>query len=204
MLINQLEKYKIYLASGSPRRHQLLAGMDIVFEYLPLEVEEKYPEHLTPIEVAEYLSQLKLSPIIMEDYPDNAIFIACDTIVVVEGHIIGKPKDEEDAIAILHRLSGREHTVITGVTVAALSKKITSHKTTKVKFKTLSDEEIRYYIGKYKPFDKAGAYGIQEWIGYVGIEHVEGSFYNIMGLPTRLLWEMLEKIDESQSKHTTL
>jgi septum formation protein len=199
MLINQLEKYKIFLASSSPRRHQLLAGMDIVFEYLPLKVEEKYPEHFTPVEVAEYLSQLKLSPVIMENYPDNAIFIACDTIVVVEGSIIGKPKNEEDAIAILHRLSGREHTVITGVTVATLSKKITSHKTTKVKFKTLSDEEIKYYIGKYKPFDKAGAYGIQEWIGYVGIEYVEGSFYNIMGLPTRLLWEMLEQIENSQS-----
>ena len=194
MLINQLKEYKVFLASGSPRRHQLLKGMDIAFEYLPLEVDEKYPEHLTPVEVAEYLSQLKLSPIAPENYPHNSIFIACDTIVVVENKIIGKPKSEEDAISILHQLSGKEHTVITGVTVATLSKKTTSHKTTKVKFKKLTDEEIVYYISRYKPFDKAGAYGIQEWIGYVGIEHVEGSFYNIMGLPTRLLWEMLEDI----------
>ena len=197
MLIEQLKKYKIFLASQSPRRHQLLTGMDITFEHLPLDVDEKYPAHLTPVEVAEYLSQLKLSPLIPENYPDNSIFIACDTIVVLEGKIIGKPKNEEEAMAILHQLSGKIHTVITGVTVATLSKKITSHKTTKVKFKTLSDEEIIYYINKYKPFDKAGAYGIQEWIGYIGIEYVEGSYYNIMGLPTQLLWEMLEQIKQS-------
>jgi len=194
MLINQLKEYKVFLASGSPRRHQLLEGMDIAFEYLPLEVEEKYPAHLSAVEVAEYLSELKLSPITMEDYPDNTIFIACDTIVVIDDKIIGKPKNKKDAISILRQLSGREHVVITGVTVATPLQTITSHKTTKVKFKSLSKEEIEYYILKYKPFDKAGAYGIQEWIGYVGIEHVEGSFYNIMGLPTWLLWDMLDVI----------
>ena len=194
MLIDKLKKYRVFLASGSPRRHKLLEKMGIVFEYLPLEVDEKYPQHLTPVEVAEYLSQLKLSPVIQENYPDNAIFIACDTIVVVENKMIGKPKNEEDAKSILRQLSGREHTVITGVTVMMSSQKMTSHQATKVKFKMLSEEEIEYYIGKYKPFDKAGAYGIQEWIGYVGIEYVEGSFYNIVGLPTQLLWEMLEQI----------
>ena len=194
MLINQLKKHKIFLVSASPRRHQLLREMDIAFEYLPSEVEEKYPTSLTAVEVVEHLSQLKLSTIVIEDYPDNAIFIACDTIVVVEDKIIGKPKDEEDALAILRQLSGKEHTVLTGVTVATSLKRITSHKSTKVKFKTLSEEEINYYVCNYKPFDKAGAYGIQEWIGYIGIEYIEGSFYNIVGLPTQLLWEMLEQI----------
>ncbi len=194
MLIKKLKDFKIYLVSGSPRRHQLLKDMDIDFEYFPSEVEEKYPEQLTPIEVAEYLSQFKLSPIALENYPENSIFITCDTIVVLDGKIIGKPKDQEDAFDILHRLSGREHTVITGVTVATPFISITSHKTTKVIFKDLSKEEILYYVENYKPLDKAGAYGIQEWIGYIGVEHVEGSYYNVIGLPTCLLWEMLTAI----------
>ena len=194
LLINRLKDYKIYLASKSPRRHQLIRDMGIDFEYLPVEVEENYPAGLTPVEIAEYLSQLKLLPVNITDFPENAIFITCDTIVVVNGEIIGKPKDEADAVSILKNLSGKEHTVISGLTIATTKKRLTSHKQTLVKFKNLSDEEIRYYITHYKPFDKAGAYGVQEWIGYVAIEYVEGSFYNIMGLPTKLLWEMLEEI----------
>ena len=196
MLLDQLKNYKIYLASKSPRRHQLIAGMNIDFEYLPLEVEENYPANLTPAEVAEYLSQLKLSPITMEDYAPNTIFIACDTIVVLDGQIIGKPKDEEDAVAILTRLSGKEHIVISGLTLQTPQKRITASRQTLVRFKPLSQAEISYYVSNYQPLDKAGAYGIQEWIGYVAIDHVEGSFYNIMGLPTKLLWEMLEEIVE--------
>lgn len=194
MLINDLKSYKIYLASKSPRRHQLMTGMDIDYEYLPLDVEEYYPEGLSPVEIAEYLSRLKLSPVRENDYSANTIFIACDTIVVSSGNIIGKPKDEADAVRILKILSGKEHTVVSGLTVMRKGKYLTSHKTTLVKFKELTDEEITYYLDRYKPMDKAGAYGIQEWIGYIGIEYVEGSFYNIMGLPTKLLWDMLEEI----------
>jgi septum formation protein len=172
--------------------------MGIDFEFLPLEVEEVYSEELTPIEVAEYLSQLKLSPIVYDFYEKDAIFIACDTIVVLNDEIIGKPKDEKDAKRILHRLSGNEHTVISGLSVAMNGKLTTAHKETKVKFKTLTEEEINYYVTRYKPLDKAGAYGIQEWIGYIAIEYVEGSFYNIMGLPTKLLWDMLEEIRGSK------
>lgn len=194
MLIGKLKSYKIYLASQSPRRHQLLTGMEIDFDHLPLDVEESYPDGLSPVEVAEYLSCLKLSPINRESFPEKTIFIACDTIVVLEGKIIGKPIDESDAIRILQNLSGQQHTVISGLTVATPSSMLTRSKETEVRFKRLTDEEIQYYISKYQPFDKAGAYGIQEWIGYIGIDSVKGSFYNIMGLPTGLLWDMLHEV----------
>jgi len=194
MLLDRLKQYKIYLCSKSPRRHELLAGMGIQFEYLPTNVVEKHPDTDNPVEVAEYLSQLKLSPIQMSDYAPNTIFIACDTIVVLGNEILEKPKDEADAIAMLHELSGNTHTVISGLTVATPQRSLTSHRKTEVRFSQLSEEEIQYYVQQYKPYDKAGAYGVQEWIGYIGIEAINGSFYNVMGLPTKLLWEMLVEI----------
>ena len=194
LLLDKLKDYKVYLCSKSPRRHELLAGMGIEFEYLPTNVVEKHPDTDNPVEVAEYLSQLKLSPIQMSDYAPNTIFIACDTIVVMGKEILEKPKDEADAIAMLHELSGNTHTVISGLTVATPQRSLTSHRKTEVRFSQLSEEEIQYYVPQYKPYDKAGAYGVQEWIGYIGIEALEGSFYNVMGLPTKLLWEMLKKV----------
>lgn len=194
MLLDILKDYKVYLCSKSPRRHELLAGMGIDFEYLPTNVVEKHPDTDNPVEVAEYLSQLKLSPVKMEDYPKNTIFIACDTIVVLGNEILEKPKDEADAVAMLHELSDNTHTVISGLTVATPQRSLTSHRKTEVRFSQLSDEEIRYYVQQYKPYDKAGAYGVQEWIGYIGIEAINGSFYNVMGLPTKLLWEMLKEV----------
>lgn len=194
MLLDILKNYKAYLCSKSPRRHELLAGMGIDFEYLPTNVVEKHPDTDNPVEVAEYLSQLKLSPINMEDYPKNTIFIACDTIVVLGNEILEKPKDEADAMTMIRELSGKSHTVISGLTVATPERSITSHRKTEVRFSQLSDEEIRYYVQQYKPYDKAGAYGVQEWIGYIGIEAINGSFYNVMGLPTKLLWEMLKEV----------
>lgn len=191
MLLDTLKDYKVYLCSKSPRRQELLAGMGIDFEYLPTNVEEKHPDTDNPVEVAEYLSQLKLSPIQMSDYAPNTIFIACDTIVIMGNEILEKPKDELDAIAMLHELSGNTHTVISGLTIATPQRSITSHRKTEVRFSQLSEEEIQYYVQQYKPYDKAGAYGVQEWIGYIGIEAINGSFYNVMGLPTKLLWEML-------------
>jgi septum formation protein len=194
MLLDILKNYKVYLCSKSPRRHELLAGMGIDFEYLPTNVAERHPDTDNPVEVAEYLSQLKLSPIKMEDYPKNTIFIACDTIVVLGNEILEKPKDEADAMTMIRELSGKSHTVISGLTVATPERSITSHRKTEVRFSQLSDEEIRYYVQQYKPYDKAGAYGVQEWIGYIGIEAINGSFYNVMGLPTKLLWEMLKEV----------
>ena len=194
MLLDTLKDYKVYLCSKSPRRHELLADMGIDFEYLPTNVVEKHPDTDNPVEVAEYLSKLKLSPIKMSDYAPNTIFIACDTIVVLGNEILEKPKDEADALAMLRELSGNTHTVISGLTVATPNRSLTSHRKSQVRFGQLSDEEIDYYVRRYQPLDKAGAYGVQEWIGYIGIESLEGSFYNVMGLPTKLLWEMLGKL----------
>ena len=186
-------KNKIFLASKSPRRNELLRGMGFDFEVMPTNVKESYPTGLSPAEVAEYLSALTLSTIDFRKVPAESLFIACDTIVVVGDEILGKPKDEEDAYRMLRLLSGREHEVISGLTVMTEQKKLTKHRTTRVKFRELSDEEIHYYIENYKPFDKAGAYGVQEWIGYVGIEYIDGSYYDVMGLPTQLLWQMLSE-----------
>jgi len=187
-------KTNLFLASKSPRRKQLLEEMGYCFEIVNTDVEEIYPEHLTPIQVVEYLSQLKLTPINFAAYPENALFISCDTIVVLEDLILGKPATEAEAIGMLRRLSGKTHQVISGITIASLNQKITEHNITEVTFKKLSEEEIQYYITNYQPYDKAGAYGIQEWIGLIGVTAINGCFYNVMGLPTPLLREMLFRI----------
>lgn len=193
-LLERLKDYVVFLASKSPRRHQLLTSLGIDFQCLKLDVEESYPEGLSPVEVAEFLSKLKLSLVKWSELSSNAIVITCDTIVVIDKHILGKPKDEQEAILFLKLLSGKKHTVISGLTVATTNKIITSHCETKVYFNTFKNEEIEYYVRNYSPLDKAGAYGIQEWIGLMGMEKIEGCFYNIIGLPTRLLWNMLENI----------
>ena len=194
MFSEKFSDYNFYLASKSPRRHELLKGMGINFTYYPTNIAETYPETLTPVEVAEYLSRLKLSGVNFAAADKKDIYIACDTIVVLGDKIIGKPTDTENAIEMLRELSGKEHTVISGLTVATKQKMLTSNRQSAVKFAEVSEDEIRYYVENYKPLDKAGAYGVQEWFGYIGIEYIKGSFYNVMGLPTRLLWEMLENI----------
>ena len=183
--------HSLFLVSKSPRRKQLLEAMGFNFKILYTDVEETYPEHLTPVEIAEYLSQLKLSPINFSEYSKNALFISCDTIVVLDGVILGKPKTASEATAMLQQLSGKIHQVISGVTVATKEKTITKHSITDVTFKVLLAEEIDYYVTNYKPFDKAGAYGIQEWIGLIGVTSIHGCFYNVMGLPTQKVREML-------------
>ena len=194
MLLDELKNYKIYLASKSPRRRELLADMWIDYELLATEVEESYDPLMPPAEVVQYLSRLKLSAVDFAQYPANTIFIACDTIVVVDGKIIGKPKDSGEALSMLRQLSGHTHAVLSGLTVATPARMLTDYRTTDVTFAELPDGELRYYVEHYRPLDKAGAYGVQEWIGCVGIKSITGSFYNVMGLPTRLLWEMLAKI----------
>ncbi|MBO4646015.1 MAG: septum formation protein Maf [Bacteroidales bacterium] len=193
-LLKELESYHIILASQSPRRQELLKEMDLDFEVRPMHVEEVHPAGLTPAEVVEYLSRLKLSTVDFSDFQENVLFIASDTIVVLEQEILEKPHDEEEAFRMLRKLSNRQHTVLSGVTVRTASHELTSHAESRVTFRELSEEEIRYYVAQYPPFDKAGAYGVQDWIGVVGIERIDGSFYNVMGLPTRLLWEMLRKM----------
>ena len=194
MLLDELSRRKIFLVSQSPRRRELLAGMGVEFEVMKTEVEETYDPSWTPEQIVMHLSKLKLSPIDMSRYDPKTIFIACDTIVVVDGRIIGKPKDKADAERMLNMLSGHTHTVYSGLTVATPTRTLTDFRATEVVFDTLTDDMIQYYIDTYKPFDKAGSYGVQEWIGYVGIREVRGSYYNVMGLPTRLLWTMLERL----------
>ena len=193
MLLDEIRRYKLYLASQSPRRRELLSGMGFDFEVMPTHVEENHPAGLSPAEVVRYLSQLKLSVIDLNHFPENSMFIACDTIVVLGDEILEKPHDEDEALHMLRELSGREHTVMSGLTVMTRTHRATDHAETRVKFRNLSDDELRHYVHTYKPYDKAGAYGVQEWIGYVGIEFINGSFYNVMGLPTRLLWTMMEE-----------
>ena len=200
MLLTDLQQYQIYLASKSPRRRELLAGMGVDFEILTTDVEETYNPAWRPEEIVMHLSRLKLSPIDMTQYDPKTLFIACDTIVVVGGEIIGKPKDKADAARMLHLLSGHTHTVYSGLTVATPQKTLTDFRATEVVFDELPDDMIQYYIDTYKPYDKAGSYGVQEWIGYVGIREVRGSYYNVMGLPTRLLWTMLETVCDIEHK----
>ncbi|MBP5205494.1 MAG: septum formation protein Maf [Bacteroidales bacterium] len=194
MLLDELKNYKIYLASKSPRRRELLADMGIDYELLATEVEESYDPLMPPAEVVQYLSRLKLSAVDFAQYPANTIFIACDTIVVMDGRILGKPKDDEDALLMLRQLSGHTHTVLSGLTVATPNRSLTDYRSTEVAFAEIPEEELQYYVDHYRPLDKAGAYGIQEWVGNIGIQSIHGSFYNVMGLPTCLLWKMLKEL----------
>ena len=182
---------KIFLVSKSPRRKQLLEELGLHFEILHTNVDEIHPEHFSPLQIAEYLSQLKLTPINFLKYSDNDIFISCDTLVVLDDKILGKPSTEDEAKNMLRQLSGRTHQVISGLTVSTMGKTDTKHRITGVTFKILTEQEIQYYVTHYKPFDKAGGYGIQEWIGLIGVTSIHGCYYNVMGLPTQLLMEML-------------
>ena len=194
MLLDTLQNYRILLASKSPRRRELMQDMNIPFEIISTDVEEDFDPALPPEEVVKYLSQLKLSPLDMTQYSDNTIFIACDTIVVIDGKIIGKPKSEDEAMEMLRALSGHAHRVLSGLTVATPQRALTDYRASEVVFDDLTEEEMAYYVRQFRPLDKAGAYGVQEWIGCVGILSINGSFYNVMGLPTRLLWRMLKEL----------
>lgn len=184
-------KYKIILASGSPRRHQLMRDAGFDFEVRLKPTEEIYPEDLSPEQIPEYLSRLKAAAF-KEDLQADELLVTADTIVCLGAKVLGKPKNREHAIEMLQRLSGQKHTVVTGVCLTTTLKQQTFSAFTDVYFKVLTEEEIIYYIDRYRPFDKAGAYGIQEWIGYVGIERIDGSFYNVMGLPVQKLYETLK------------
>lgn len=185
-------EYNYILASKSPRRRQLLESLGLTFQVQIKEVNETYPENLLPEEVALFLAEKKAEPF-LDGLEGNVLVITADTIVCQDGEILGKPENREDAVNMLKKLSGKEHLVITGVCLAAKKKKTSFFSSTRVFFKNLTGKEIDYYISNYKPFDKAGAYGIQEWIGSIGISHIEGSFYNVMGLPIQRLYEEIQK-----------
>jgi len=185
---------KLLLASASPRRSQLLKDADFNFSVIKgKEVDETIPDYLTGKDAAVFLAELKADAY-SEEIRNNTVLITADTLVCLEDKILGKPKDEKEAFKILQLLSGKEHKVITGVAVRSLEKHFSFADETGVKFKPLSEAEIDYYITHYNPFDKAGAYGIQEWIGYIGITEIKGSYFNVMGLPVQKLYEVLKKI----------
>jgi septum formation protein len=173
---------RIILASGSPRRKQLLEWAEIPFEVFSKSTDESYPAGLDPQDVAIHIARNKALAV-QQDCSKDAVILAADTIVVLDQRIIGKPADREDAIAILSALSGQQHSVITGVVIRKNLTEKTFSDSTIVQFHSLTREEIEFYVDKYKPYDKAGAYAIQEWIGVVGIQSVQGDFYNVMGLP---------------------
>ena len=184
--------YRIILASNSPRRKELLAGIGIDFEVRVLQnIDESYPADLPIQDTAEYISKKKAAAY-REQLADDELVITADTIVVVDDEVMGKPADEQDASSMLHKLSGKTHQVITGVTLTTKERQQSFSVLTDVTFKQLSDEEIDYYITHYHPMDKAGAYGIQEWIGYIGVTGLNGSYFNVMGLPVQRIYEALK------------
>jgi len=187
-----IDKYNIILASQSPRRKQILEGMHIPFNVvLPLHSDEEWPQEIKGKEVALYLAEKKMHQ--MKDYLEgNSMIITADTIVCLNDEVLNKPTDKDDAINMLRKLCGNVHDVFTGVCVATYLKKVSFVGQSKVSMNKLSDEEIEYYIDQCKPFDKAGSYGVQDWIGHVGIQRIEGSFYNVMGLPADMLYENLK------------
>lgn len=180
---------KIYLASKSPRRQELLKLMDLPYELVLKEVDESFPADLALEQVAEYIANKKAAA--FDQDLENAILITADTVVLIDGEILGKPFDEADAFSMLSKLNGREHLVITGVTLKSANKSFSFSDTTKVTFTQLKEDQLWYYIKNYKPFDKAGAYGIQDWIGVLGVKSIVGSYTNVMGLPTERLHKEL-------------
>lgn len=188
-------RYKIVLASNSPRRRELLAGLGLPFEVRVMaDIDESYPADLPVGEVARYISGKKADAY-RGSLADDELLITADTVVIVGDEILGKPVDEADATRMLRLISGRTHQVTTGVAMLTTTQERRFAVTTDVTFRPLTDDEIHYYISRYKPFDKAGAYGIQEWIGYVGVTSLRGSYYNVMGLPVQRIYETLQQIE---------
>lgn len=193
MLKEKLKNYKLILASGSPRRHAFFKNLDLDFEVILRPVEEIYPNHLKREEITDYLSKLKVQPF-TNDIQKNTILVTSDTIVWHQNEALGKPKDAQDAFDMIKSMSDATHDVISSVCFTSQDFQKVVNTITKVTFKALTDDEIWYYINNFKPFDKAGAYGIQEWIGAIAITNIQGSYNNVVGLPTHLLYETLNTI----------
>ena len=189
-----MRKYKYVLASNSPRRKELLAGLGLKFEVRVIDgIDESYPASLPASEVAQYIAEKKADAYRSTMQADELI-ITADTVVIVGEDILGKPHDEADAVRMLREISGRAHQVTTGVSLLTSTQQCSFSVTTDVTFKQLTDEEIQHYVSHYRPFDKAGAYGIQEWIGYIGVTGLHGSYYNVMGLPVQRIYTELQKL----------
>ena len=192
MLREHLANYQVILASKSPRRQQFFKDLAIPFIIELKEVEEIYPQNLQKTEITDFLAQLKAEP--FDNLKASALLITSDTIVWLDNSALGKPKDRKEAVNMLQSLSGKKHEVITSVSIKSKEFQVVFNDTTAVYFKNLTTAEIEYYIDNYSPFDKAGSYGIQEWIGLIGIEKIEGSYFNVMGLPVHKLYKELMKL----------
>lgn len=192
--MDNLKKYKVILASNSPRRKELLAGLGVDYEVRTLpDVDESYPETLQGADIPLYIAKEKADAYVAMMQPGE-LMITADTIVWLDGKVLGKPRDREDALQMLRTMSGRTHEVFTGVCITTTDWQRSFTAQTEVRFATLSEEEIAYYVDKFQPMDKAGAYGVQEWIGFIGVENISGSYYNIMGLPVQKLYRELLKV----------
>ncbi len=191
MLHKLRKKHEVVLGSGSPRRKELLEQMGLDFKVETRNTEEHYPTDLSPAETAVFLSRLKAQAFEHTFFSSGKLLITADTIVVLNGKIMGKPTGKGGAVSMLRELSGKYHEVISGIALRTISKEHSFYTVTKVFFKAPSDEEITYYVNHFQPFDKAGAYGIQEWIGHAAVEKIEGSYFNVVGLPTHQLYEEL-------------
>lgn len=193
-MLDNLKKYKVILASNSPRRKELLAGLGVDYEVRTLpDVDESYPETLQGADIPLYIAKEKADAYVAMMQPGE-LMITADTIVWLDGKVLGKPRDREDALQMLRTMSGRTHEVFTGVCITITDWQRSFTAQTEVRFATLSEEEIAYYVDNFQPMDKAGAYGVQEWIGFIGVENISGSYYNIMGLPVQKLYRELLKV----------
>lgn len=192
-MLGNLKRYQVFLASKSPRRQELLRGMGVDFAVLTKNTPENFPSDMAHEKVPAFLSRQKSFAFTREELPESFLLITADTIVLAENEILGKPVDRESALRMLEMLSGKRHHVVTGVTVRTAARSTTFSSRSAVRFAKLDRDEMTYYVDRYQPYDKAGAYGIQEWIGYVGISGLTGSFYNVMGLPTRRLYQVLKQ-----------
>lgn len=193
-MLENLNKYKVVLASNSPRRKELLTGLGIQYEVKTLpDIDESFPEGMDGVEIPAYIARAKADAY-RSAMQEDELIITADTIVWLDGEVMGKPQDEEDARRMLRALSGRTHQVITGVCLTSVASQKSFATVTDVTFARLTEEEIAYYVEHYRPMDKAGSYGIQEWIGFVGVESISGSYFNVMGLPIQRLYTELKKL----------
>ncbi len=191
-ILTNLKNYQIILGSESARRRELLKGLQIPFEAITIDVEETFPTAMVGVDIPMYLAEKKANAYNFEK-SENTLLITADTIVWHEGSVLGKPKNKQEAKKFLERLSGKTHQVITGVCISTLKRRKTFHVISDVRFANLTSNEIEYYLENFSPYDKAGGYGVQEWIGFVGVEHINGSYFNVMGLPVQRLYNELKR-----------
>ncbi len=195
-----LRHYNLLLGSKSPRRQDLLKALGLHYTLVDIDVDEVYPSHLKGADIARYLCELKADAYSPDLIPADSILVTADTIVWLNGKYIGKPSGKDEAVEMLEKLSGQQHSVYTAICLKSKTRKVVFQAHTLVKFRELNPDEINFYVDHYKPFDKAGSYGIQDWIGYIGITGIEGCYYNVMGFPVQMFYSELEKFIAAENQ----